>query len=48
MSYQLGGYTVLVSRRQLKPLNIPLEKAMRFVVSAGIIEGSGVGYSDRK
>lgn len=48
MSYQLGGYTVLVSRQQIQPLNIPLEKAMRFVVSAGIIEGSGAGCPDRK
>lgn len=48
MSYQLGGFTVLVTRQHLKPLDIPLEKAMRFVVSAGIIEGSGPGYSDRK
>ncbi|MBU0479921.1 MAG: DUF502 domain-containing protein [Proteobacteria bacterium] len=37
-SYQIGGYTVLISSDKLTPLDIPIEKAMRFVMTAGIIE----------
>jgi len=40
-SYQIGGYTVLVPRAQVEPLDMPLDKAMRFVMSAGIMERSG-------
>lgn len=38
MSYQIGGYTVLVPRDQVEPLDMPLDKAMRFVMSAGIMD----------
>lgn len=37
-SYQIGGYTVLVPAEELTPLDIPIEQAMRFVMTAGIIE----------
>ena len=37
-SYQIGGYTLLVPREQVAPIDMPLDKAMRFVMSAGIME----------
>ena len=36
MSYMVGGYTVLVPRQDLRPLNMSMEEAMRFVLTAGI------------
>lgn len=47
MSYQIGGYTVLIPRNKVTPLDMPLEKAMRFVLSAGVIEGSVSDKSDK-
>ena len=34
-SYQLGGFTVLVPRDRIEPIDMPLEDAMRFIVTAG-------------
>jgi uncharacterized membrane protein len=39
LSYQIGGYMALVPLSSLEPLDVPLEKAMQFVMTAGIIEG---------
>lgn len=36
MSYQLGGYAVLVPRASVRPLNMSMEEAMRFVLTAGV------------
>lgn len=36
MSYQIGGYTLLLKPQQLTPLDIPFEEAMRFAMTAGI------------
>ncbi|MDH5661246.1 MAG: DUF502 domain-containing protein [Gammaproteobacteria bacterium] len=36
MSYMVGGYTILVSRSELRPLQMTREEAMRFVLTAGI------------
>lgn len=36
MSYGLGGYTVLMSKSQLEPLDIPIEKAMTLALTAWI------------
>jgi len=36
MSYMVGGYTVLVSRSEVRPLKMSMEEAMRFVLTAGI------------
>jgi uncharacterized membrane protein len=36
MSYTIGGYTVLLPRGCLTPLDMSLEDAMRFVVTAGM------------
>lgn len=35
MSYQIGGYTVYVPREQLTTLDMPLEDAMRMVLTGG-------------
>ncbi len=36
MSYQMGGFTVFVPRDRVKPLDISLEEAMRWVLTAGM------------
>jgi uncharacterized membrane protein len=36
MSYQIGGYTLLVRKAEVEILDIPVEQAMRFVLTAGI------------
>ncbi|MGD8378185.1 MAG: DUF502 domain-containing protein [Gammaproteobacteria bacterium] len=36
MSYQIGGYTLLVRRERLMPVAMSLEDAMRFTVTAGM------------
>ena len=36
MSYMIGGYTLLVPRSELRPLNMSMEEAMRFALTAGI------------
>ncbi len=36
MSYQIGGYTLLLPRELLTPLDMSFEDAMRFVITAGL------------
>lgn len=36
MSYQIGGYTLLLPRSYLTPVDMSFEDAMRFVITAGI------------
>ncbi len=36
MSYQLGGFTVFVPRRNVEAVDMSLEDAMRFVLTAGV------------
>jgi uncharacterized membrane protein len=36
MSYQIGGYTALLPRSLLVPLDVPVEAAMRMVLTGGI------------
>jgi uncharacterized membrane protein len=36
MSYQLGGYTVFVPRDRVTPLDMDMEQAMRWVLTAGM------------
>ena len=36
MSYQIGGYTALLPRSRIEPLDIPVEAAMRLVLTGGI------------
>ncbi len=42
MSYQIGGYTALLPRSRLDPLDLPVETAMRMVLTGGI-SGAGAG-----
>jgi uncharacterized membrane protein len=39
MSYQLGGYTVIVPRSAVQPLDMSLEEATRFVLTGGVTAG---------
>jgi uncharacterized membrane protein len=41
MSYQIGGYTLLVPRKFLTPLDMTVEDAMRFVITAGVSRSDG-------
>ena len=36
MSYQIGGYTLLLPREYLTPVDMSMEDAMRFVITAGV------------
>lgn len=36
MSYMIGGYAVLVPRAAVRPLEMGMEEAMRFVLTAGV------------
>jgi uncharacterized membrane protein len=36
MSYQIGGYTVYMPKSRVEPLNMPVEQAMRMVLTAGM------------
>ena len=36
MSYQIGGFMVLLSPDRLEPLDISVEDAMRLVLTAGV------------
>lgn len=36
MSYQVGGYTVSIEKDRLTPLDMTVEEAMTFVVTAGV------------
>ena len=40
MSYQLGGFTYLVPRKDLLPITMSVEDAMRFAVTAGVGGGT--------
>lgn len=39
LSYQIGGHTVMVPRAAVEPLDMSLEAAMRFALTAGIATG---------
>jgi len=36
LSYMIGGYTLLMPRRAIRPLEMNMEEAMRFVLTAGV------------
>jgi uncharacterized membrane protein len=36
MSYQIGGYTALLPRAHVEPIDLPVEAAMRLVLTGGI------------
>lgn len=39
MSYQIGGYTALLPRSSIQPLDMPVEAAMRLVLTGGLSGG---------
>ena len=39
MSYQIGGYTALLPRSNVEPLDLPVEAAMRMVLTGGLSGG---------
>lgn len=39
MSYQIGGYTLFLPKSRLTPVDMSMETAMRFVVTAGLSGG---------
>jgi uncharacterized membrane protein len=41
LSYQIGGYTVIVPRSVIKPVNISTHRAMGFVVTGGMTTDKG-------
>jgi len=41
LSYQIGGYTVIVPRSSVKPVNISVHRAMGFVVTGGMTAEKG-------
>ena len=36
MSYMIGGYTVLMPRKAVRPLNMRMDEAIRFTLTGGI------------
>ena len=54
MSYQIGGYTVIVPRSACKPVEMTREDAMKFILTAGLKsaspsdERSSEGYAGRR
>ena len=36
LSYMIGGYTVLMPRSAVRPLDMSMEEAMRFTLTAGV------------
>ena len=41
MSYQIGGYTALLPRKSVEPLDLTVETAMRLVLTGGLSGGPG-------
>ena len=36
MSYMIGGFTLFIPREHVRPINMSMEEAMRFTLTAGI------------
>lgn len=47
MSYMVGGYTILVPRKDLRPLKMTRDEAMQFVLTAGI-SGKNIKANEKK
>jgi uncharacterized membrane protein len=45
-SYQVGGFTMIVPRQSVQPLDMCLEDAMRFIVTAGAKAGDTMSPSE--
>lgn len=42
MSYMIGGYTVLLPQSAVRPINMSMEEAMRFTLTAGVTRSSNI------
>lgn len=47
MSYQIGGYTICLARNQVKPLHIPNEDAMRWILTAGLSDSEPESHQSK-
>ena len=41
LSYMIGGYAVLMPRNAIRPVDMNMEEAMRFTLTAGVTGGTG-------
>jgi uncharacterized membrane protein len=41
MSYMIGGFTLLIPQKDIRPCQMNMDEAMRFVLTAGITGNSG-------
>ncbi len=48
MSYQIGGYTVLVHRSKVRKIDMSVEEGMRFAVSAGVLTQNKKSLTEEK
>jgi len=46
-SYQIGGYTFLVNKSKIKPLDMSVDKAMRFAITAGILKDKAIKKNEK-
>ncbi|MFZ4772480.1 MAG: DUF502 domain-containing protein [Chlamydiia bacterium] len=37
MSYQIGGYTIILPKERVKPVNMTIEQAMNYILTAGAL-----------
>ena len=47
MSYQVGGYTAILSRDRVRPIDMSMEQAMRFALTAGLATSSTTTHTER-
>lgn len=48
LSYMIGGYAVLVPRSMIRPLDMKIEEAMRFTLTAGVTGTSSFEHKDEQ
>ncbi|QIT53793.1 DUF502 domain-containing protein [Aquisalimonas sp. 2447] len=48
MSYQVGGYTLILPRKHLEPVDMGIDEAMRFALTAGMSTQANRGASQHK
>lgn len=44
MSYQLGGFTMIVRKSQIQPIAMSTEETLRFVITAGMTSNNGSSH----
>ena len=47
MSYMIGGFTLLIPKDDIKPCQMSMDEAMRFVLTAGITGQSNSGAKNK-